>query len=132
LTTYFGPAGINMTVDLRVMSGVAWQALISTSAIPAADRPYRGTGYPEVLLEQRGIRNNPVSWNLNFRIAKAFKIGSSQLELRLDVFNLLNAEYYYNVNTNPTYTYADGASSFGKPSSLFPPRNAKIGFTWKF
>lgn len=132
LTTYFGPAGINVTVDIRMMSGLAWQALISSSAIPSALRPYRGTGYPEIFLEQRGIRNQPVSWNLNFRIAKAFKIGSTQLELRLDLFNALNAEYYYSVYTTPYATYSDGASAFGKPTSLFPPRNAKIGFTWKF
>jgi hypothetical protein len=132
LTTYFGPFGINATVDLRMMSGIAWQALVSSSAIPAAQRPYRGTGYPEILLEQRGIRNQPVSWNLNFRLAKSFKIRNTFLEFRADMFNALNAQYYYNVYTNPSVVYSDGTSAFGKPNSLFPPRNTKIGFTWKF
>ncbi len=132
LATYFGPLGINMTGDLRIMSGIPFAAQASTGYIPADLRPYRPTGYPELLLETRGSRNLPVSWNLNFRFAKAFKIGSSHLELRLDVFNVFNAQYYYGVNTNPGAKYSDGTSSFGKPTSLFPPRNAKIGFSWGF
>jgi len=132
MTTYFGPWGINATADLRVMSGFPYHAMISTSDIPKADRPYRGTGYPEVLLEQRGIRNQPLSWNLNFRIAKAFKIRGSQLEFQFDLFNALNAEYYYHVYQQPYAKYPDGTSAFGKPRSLFPPRNGRVGFTWKF
>jgi len=132
MTTYFGPWGINLTADLRVMSGLPYHAMISTSDIPSAQRPYRPTGYAEVLLEKRGVRNQPVSWNLNFRAAKAFNIKGSQLEFQFDVFNALNAEYYYHVYQQPYATYSDGSSAFGKPRSLFPPRNARIGFTWRF
>jgi hypothetical protein len=132
LATYFGPWGLNVTGDLRIMSGMPYAATASTSYIPADERPYRPTGYPTLFLEERGIRNLPVSWNLNFRVAKAFKIGASQLELRFDMFNALNAEYYYRVYTTPYSKYPDGTSSFGKPTSLFPPRNSKIGVSWTF
>jgi hypothetical protein len=132
LATYFGPWGINVTGDLRIMSGIPYAAVISTSYIPAEDRPYRPSGYPELLLEQRGSRNQPVSWNLNFRLAKAFTIGASKLELRFDMFNALNAQYYYNAYTQPYAKYPDGTSAFGKPTSLFPPRNSKIGVSWTF
>jgi len=132
MTTWFAPLGINLTADLRLMSGIAWNARIGTSAIPSAVRPYRGTGYPEINLEQRGVRGQPVSWNLNFRIGKAFKIKTTQIELQFDLFNALNAQYYYHVNMTPYATYSDGSSAFGKPSSLFPPRNGRIGLTFRF
>ena len=132
MTTYFGPWGINMTADLQIMSGMPWAAMASSSFIPVDLRPSRPTGYPELLLEPRGSRDLPVSWNLNFRFAKAFKIGVSKLELRLDVLNALNAEYYYRVSTSPAALYSDGTSAFGKPTSLFPPRNSKISVAWSF
>jgi hypothetical protein len=114
------------------MSGIAWNARISRSAVDSAYRPYRATGYPEINLEKRGVRGQPVSWNLNFRIAKAFKIKTTQLEFQFDLFNALNAQYYYHVNMTPYAKYSDGSSAFGKPTGLFPPRNGRIGLTFRF
>ncbi len=109
-----------------------YAAIGSAGFIPADLRPSHPNGYPELLSEPRGSRDLPVSWNLNFRFAKAFRISGSRLELRLDVINALNAQYYYGVYTQPYATYGDGTSASGKPSSLFPPKNSKISLAWRF
>ncbi|MGD0625023.1 MAG: TonB-dependent receptor [Thermodesulfobacteriota bacterium] len=132
VTTYFGPWGINLSGDFRVMSGQPWAPEISASYIPRADRPYRSIGSPSILLEQRGSHNSPMSAIMNVRIGKVFKLRGTTLNLAFDIFNALNGEYYYRVNTQPFKKYSDGTSAYGQPSTLFPGRNSRFNIIWSF
>jgi hypothetical protein len=132
VATYFGPWGLNLSGDFRVMSGQPWAPEIASYYIPAADRPYRSLGSPSILLEQRGSHNSPMSAIMNVRIGKVFKLRGTTLELELDCFNAINGEYYYRVITTPWSTYSDGSSAYGKPSGIFPGRNSRFNIIWSF
>ena len=133
ITTYFGPWGITISGDARVMSGQPWAPEISTGYIPAQDRPYRSIGGTStIFLEPRGSHGAPMAAMLNLRVGKIFKISGTQLEVQFDTFNALNAKYYYRTVTNPWAKYPNGESAYGKPSSLFPPRSSRVSFVWRF
>ena len=130
LTTYLGPWGLSLSADLRIMSALKWETQVS-SRFASVPRSY---GWITLNLDPRGSNEPPASYTLNLRIAKTFKIKTTQLELQLDVFNLFNSDYYYRVGANPTgvYSGSGGISNYGKPTSLFPPRIARVGLTWRF
>jgi hypothetical protein len=134
LGTYFGPWGINISGNLQALSGVPWEAFTYSSYVrdPSGTRVYRGTGSLRVWLEPKGSRRAPFNWNFDIRFAKAFKIRGSQLEFRVDIFNLFNNDYHAYLVGRPGQRYSTGQEAFGKPWRLEPPRNIYIGFTWRF
>lgn len=129
LMTYFGPWGLGFTADFRIMSALKWDTEVS-SKFAQLSRDY---GYVTLFLDPRGSHEPPPSYTLNLRVAKSFKLRATHLELQFDVFNLFDSNYYYRVGTTPYGVYyPSGISSYGKPTSLFPPRTARIGLTWRF
>ena len=129
LTSYFGPWGLNFSADFRIMSALKWETQVN-SRYAQVSRSY---GRITLFLDPRGSHNSPASYTLNFRVAKLVKIRASQLEFQFDVFNLFNSDYYYRVGTSPIGVYSpSGISNYGQPTSLFPPRTARIGLTWRF
>ncbi|MCX6570628.1 MAG: TonB-dependent receptor [Candidatus Aminicenantes bacterium] len=129
LTSYLGPWGLSLSADLRIMSALQWETQVSSRFADVA----RSYGWVTLFLDPRGSHRPPASYNLNLRVAKIFKIKTSQLELQADMFNLFNSDYYYRVGTTPYGVYSpSGISNYGKPTSLFPPRTSRIGLTWRF
>ena len=129
LTSYFGPWGLNFNADLRIMSALPWETQVN-SRYANVSRSY---GRITLFLDKRGSHRPSASYTLNLRVAKEFKIKASQLELQFDVFNCFNSDYYYRVGLSPIGVYApSGKSNYGKPTSLFPPRTARLGLTWRF
>jgi hypothetical protein len=111
------------------MSENAGHAQISSYYMPAAFRMYHAYGSPSVLLEQRGLRSGRIYRNLDIRIAKYFKIFGSHLEVKFDIFNVFNDNYSYSTNwfyflLNPEVPKRSGG--------LLPPRNLRLGATFRF
>ena len=75
-------------------------------------------------------RNNvrgPVFWQVDFAMSKHFPLGgSSQLEFRLEAFNLLNRTNFRPPNGNRS------AGAFGTITSTYDPRQLQLGFKLSF
>lgn len=128
--TYLLPAGFIVSGNLRVLSGISWNTEVGGYY---ADL-YRSYGGVNIILEPRGAHHIPATWNLDLRLAKAFKMGGgSSVELMLDVFNVFNNDYAFVVSTDPTELYyQSGKSSYGKPYFLASPRQARFGIRLTF
>jgi hypothetical protein len=129
LGTYSLPWGINLAADVHVLSGVAWNPKISAS-LTELNFPNGGT----VFLEKRGSRRTPMTWFLNVRTAKQFRIGDSlMLELMADVFNVFNRANTAYVAYEPFFVYPlSGEPGFGKPFALADPIHLRLGFRLLF
>jgi outer membrane receptor protein involved in Fe transport len=127
--SWYAPLGFIVGVDFRAMTENADQVDISSYYMPAALRMYRSYGSPAVLLEQRGSRVGRMYKNLDMRIAKYFKIGGSHLEVRFDIFNVFNDNYSYFMNW---FYLIQNPEAPKKSGGLLPPRNLRLGITWRF
>jgi hypothetical protein len=132
LGTYRLPWQAYVTTDLRVYSGRAWTPTGSGYSVPGFQDP-NFFGNATLLLEPRGDRRWEATKILNLRLAKLFNIGSiahqgATVELGVDVANVFNDDSPVDLNTyiGSTY-YLAGGSSFGKPSKLVKPRQARFG-----
>jgi outer membrane receptor protein involved in Fe transport len=135
LVSYFGPWGIHLSGNFQALSGIPWQAEVSSYYLGISRSPRSGTVWPHsfnVLLEPRGSRRTPFNWNFDLRLAKAFNIKGTHLELQIDIFNLFNNDYYSYVYTSPIDVYLDGTPAFGLPTRLNPPRHVRFGVSWRF
>ncbi len=138
---YIFPGGFLLSSNFRGVSSVPWQPQVGLSVtnqgqlnLPVGTKIVRTIGSPIILLDTRGSHRGPMTWNLDLRVAKNFKVAQSRsVEIRVDVFNALNAGYYYNVASTPYAVYAStGRPSYGLPTSLFDPRNVQFSMVWKF
>ena len=105
--------GFVVAANLQHYSGKPWAA---TALINPQDTQRR------VLLEPRGTERLPSQTLLDFRVSRAFGLGSvGQVELRLDVLNLLNDTAGESVETD---VFFDAA--FGRANIFMDPRRAMV------
>jgi hypothetical protein len=129
LGTYLLPWGFNISGDLHILSGTAWQPLID----------YQFTGLydgaiSKIMLEQRGNRRMPWTWTVNLRLSKEFSLGgASHLELMADVFNVFNRANADSISPEPYAVFPlSGKSAFGQVFLLSNPINVRFGARWMF
>jgi hypothetical protein len=83
-------------------------------------------GQQTVWVQPRGEdRTETVSKFVDIRFAKRFRIGTSQIEGTVDLFNLLNANHVLNQNTAIGTTWS-------RPSLILTPRIVRFGVTARF
>jgi outer membrane receptor protein involved in Fe transport len=76
-------------------------------------------------LEPLGSQSLPALKLLSLRAAKNFRFGDRNLEVQLDVHNALNE------GTAQTVSFRSGPT-FGRISSILPPRVARLGVSYRF
>ncbi len=125
--TYHAPWGINLSGDVHVLSGLAWETQINSSY----------TGYDlalgRILLEQRGSNRTPWTWYFNARVAKEIRFGRSKLEFMADVMNIFNRANAAGVAYEPYALFPiSGESAYGKVFQLSTPIQTRVGVRWAF
>ncbi len=90
---------------------------------------FEGDDRIERMVEPRGSRRMPWTNKLDLRAEKVFDIGSTQLSVLVDIFNLFNANTTTNIRT-----YEDQRSSvpFGDVRGIMYPRRFRLGFRFEF
>lgn len=129
LGTYLLPWGFNVSSDLHILSGLAWQPVVSFQLTGL-----NGGQLNSILIEKRGSRRMPWTWFLNFRLGKEFRLWkSSTLELIADVFNVFNRANAASIAPEPYAVFPiSGEDAFGKVFKLSPPFHARFGVRWTF
>lgn len=115
--TYIFPRGLAASTNLRYSTG---QPVLKQVTLRGLNQ-----GTVSILAEPRGGTrlDNVTLWDV--RLAKAFRVGSHEVEAMIDVFNLLNeaAKTVINTNVGPL---------FGQPIAILPPRVARLGVVYRF
>ena len=116
--TYVFPRQVTFSMNMRYFTG---QPVLKNV-------PLRGLnqGTVTILAEPRGVTrlDNVTLWDV--RGSKRFRFGASrELELMVDVFNLLN-------QSADTAIINNVGSLFGRPTSILPPRVARLGARFAF
>jgi outer membrane receptor protein involved in Fe transport len=118
---------VNMTPIFRLQSGIPFGRYFNTSGIkaPAGLEPSL-TVNGNVLAEPFGAERTGTMVLFDVRTEKQFRFGERFVTSGfVDLYNIFNA------NTNQAVTAASGAS-FLTPSSITPPRVARIGVKFQF
>jgi hypothetical protein len=137
--SYVFPFNLTASADLRWFGGRPWGATTYCYEIPdsGCNDPY----YTQMLLEPKDAHREAAHALLNLRLAQDFKLSGTILTASVDVTNVLNAAIDPNTNiqtdTGAIYSLQSGkeghsVSAFGKPYSLVPPRQFKIGLRLAF
>jgi hypothetical protein len=123
--TYEAGWGLRLTPVLKSQSGQPYGRIVSAGV-------QQGITYGTqlILVEPIGTRRQDTVTTVDLRAEKRFEVGQrARISAFLDVFNVFNS----NVATNIRWTtgrLAVGSSTiptFGTPTSILPPRIAKLG-----
>jgi hypothetical protein len=76
-------------------------------------------------MEDPAANRLPTQNLLNIRVEKRQKIGPGTASLQFDLFNITNTNVELGVTTR-------SGSSFGKITSIVPPRVVRMGVSYKF
>jgi hypothetical protein len=79
-----------------------------------------------IFAEPRGTNRIPSRNVVDFRVEKAFSLGPGDLKVTMDVFNLFNTGYLYDLETRFDRT------NFGDPIDWTDPREIRLGFRYQF
>ena len=108
--------GFMVAANLQYYSGKPWAA---TALINPQDSQRR------VLIEPRGSQRLPSQTLLDLRVSRPMRLaGVGRVELRLDVFNVLNDTAEESVETD---VFSDAA--FGRANVFMDPRRAMLSVT---
>jgi hypothetical protein len=71
---------------------------------------------------------------IDLRVAKIFRLGSRRLDIGVDAENLLNTNYATAYSGTYQYSTSNTASggTWNNPTTLYPPRYARLNITWAF
>jgi hypothetical protein len=131
------PLGLDFGWDLRYFSGRHYGATNYCFQTMGCNDPFYGS----VLLEPRDARKEKNSKLINLRVAKNFDIAHTKATISLDALNVTNEAIDFNTNiqNNINATYGKestrsgkSVSAFGKPYSLAPPRQYRVGLRVAF
>lgn len=121
LTGYYEmPWKILSSFYFRHFTGDTWTTTIRLPASVIDQGPIT------IFAEPRGSNRIPSRNVVDFRIEKAFQLGPGDLKLTMDVFNLFNTGYLYDLETR----YDRG--SFGQPTDWTDPRQVRLGIRYQF
>ncbi len=129
LGTYQLPFDFNISGDLHVLSGLAWEPEVSFQLTGL-----NGGQLNSLIIEKRGSRRMPWTWFLNCRLAKEFRLSKgSILELMADVFNVFNRANAAAIAPEPYAVFPiSGEPAFGKVFLLSAPLHARFGLRLLF
>jgi len=130
----FGP--VNMPHSFKIMGSYLLPYIDATLAVRGyytSGQTFTGTFYQYLPSYRSSLAFNlypggekfwPAKTNLDLSLAKRFRLGKTQLELRAEAFNLFNSY-------DPSYVDWAG-STFGKILGLKNPRTFEIGFRFTY
>lgn len=115
--TYVLPGDWSLSTNLKYFTG---QPVLEEITLRGLNQ-----GTVSIAANPRGTSrlDNVTLWD--FRLSKIFRVGGTQMEGTLDVFNLLNQSSATAINTNVGPT-------FGRISQILPPRVARVGLQVRF
>ena len=119
-----GPWGINIGGYFRGLSGRRWTRRISSAFLGLSIAPTSRT----INAEERGSDGYPWRNLLDLKVEKAFKIGSVELKLFADIFNVFN-------DSTITSEYLNSSSPsrvFGEDLDIVDPRVVRFGAKIEF
>lgn len=121
ITSYYEfPWHILSSVYYRHLSGDTWT---TTIRVPGS---VLDQGARTIFAEARGTERLPSRNVVDFRIEKAFPISTGDLKFTMDVFNLFNTGYIYDLETR--YDRAN----YAQPTDFTAPRTVRIGVRYQF
>jgi outer membrane receptor protein involved in Fe transport len=115
---YYLPWGINTSWYFRHFSGDTWTPLVRVNGLKQGD--FYIYGLP------RGSNRLPGRNTMDIRAEKMFPLYSGNLRFTLDVFNLFNTGYGFNVDDDYE------SETFGEPTEFSSPREFRIGVRYTF
>lgn len=138
----YGPLGLDSTYQVKTGGTYIfpWEIEVGALYVHSTGYPYTRTvrvsttasGQPltagniTINAEPLGSRRLPSIDTINMNVAKTLGLGgSSELKLMLDVFNLTNQNTALSVATL-------SASTFGRLTTILPPRYIRIGARYRF
>src|SRR5439155_16246115 len=95
------------------------------SADPDGGTPISQSSTITLRLEPFGSQRTPTQNVLNLRGSRRFEMGKRHVDLRVDLFNALNA------NAATVATFVSGPA-FGAITTILPPRVVTVGGTFSF
>jgi hypothetical protein len=116
---YTFPYEVMASANYTVESGTPWARQVLFRG---------GVSIPSIVLrvEPIGARTTPVVGVADFRLQKSFAIaGSQRIQMRLNIFNLLNASTSTGVNQR-------AGAQFGRTTSILPPRIVLFSIGYDF
>jgi hypothetical protein len=121
--TYDAPWGVRVTPVLKSQSGQPYGRIVNAVL---------NYGAQPILVEPIGTRRQDTVTTVDLRAEKRIDLkGRARAGLFLDVFNLLNSNVATNIRWTtgrlPVGTANQTIPSFGTPTSILPPRIAKVG-----
>jgi hypothetical protein len=124
--SYMLPAAFRVAAFYQHFSGKALQrTYIFRSADPDGGAPLRQLSTVTLRLAPLGSERLPQQKLLNLRLSKEFRLGAPRLSIDADLFNALNT----NVALDAV---AASGPSFGRVTSIMPPRIGRVGATITF
>lgn len=120
-----------------------WSTLSGRPYTPFQQYSSQAVNFPQssgrrVLLEPRGTRRRGTFNNLDLRLEKIFKIGTSKdrISVYADIQNVFNKGTITGVQTRyPSASivgFEDNPVLLGSPSEITPPRRVLLGARWSF
>ena len=119
--TYEAGWGVRLTPVLKSQSGQPYGRIVNASL---------NYGAQPILVEPIGTRRQDTVTTVDLRAEKRFEVGQrARISAFLDVFNVLNSNVATNIRwTTGTLNVAGRPiPTFGTPTSILPPRIAKLG-----
>lgn len=118
---FIAPLGIRLSTSCFFMSGRPYGRLLRSSEAGASLYQGRKT----ILVEPVGTYHLPAIYDISLRVEKGFRVGTGELSVIGDVFNLLNLNTTTQVGTTTARDWLD-------VRSIMDPRYFRLGFSYKF